>query len=40
MKRIHKKLLAFCISASLCTSALAGCGAESTEADAETQVPD
>ena len=40
MKRIHKRLLAFCIGASLCTAALSGCGAKNAETDAETSVPD
>lgn len=36
MKHSHTKLLALCISASLCATALAGCGADSTEPAAET----
>ncbi|MDE6219966.1 MAG: glycosyl hydrolase 53 family protein [Lachnospiraceae bacterium] len=38
MKRLHAKLLAFCVSASLCSAVLAGCGANSTEPAAGTQV--
>lgn len=35
MRRSHIKGLAFCISVSFCTIALSGCGANSTETDAE-----
>ena len=38
MKQMHTKLLALCISVSLCSAALAGCGAENTEPAAGTQV--
>ena len=37
MKKVHKKLLAFCISVSLCVAVLSGCGAENTATDAEVQ---
>lgn len=37
MKRFHKKLLALCISAGLCSAALAGCGASDTESAAVTE---
>lgn len=37
MKRNYKRFLALCLSASLCTTALAGCGAGSTETVTETQ---
>ena len=37
MKRIHKKLLALCISVSMCVTAMSGCGTESTASDVETQ---
>lgn len=37
MKRTYKRFLALCLSASLCTTALAGCGAGSTETVTETQ---
>lgn len=37
MKRSCTKLLALCISVSLCTAALAGCGTRDTGTDADTQ---
>lgn len=37
MKRCYKKLLALCISASLCSTALSGCGKGSGESPKETQ---
>lgn len=38
MKSSRTKLLALCISASLCASALSGCGADSAEPASQTQV--
>lgn len=38
MKQVHAKLLALCISTSLCSVALAGCGANGTEPATSTQV--
>ncbi|MDE6053133.1 MAG: glycosyl hydrolase 53 family protein, partial [Lachnospiraceae bacterium] len=38
MKRAHVKLWALCISTSLCSAALAGCGANSTKPATGTQV--
>ncbi|MBQ6786337.1 MAG: glycosyl hydrolase 53 family protein [Lachnospiraceae bacterium] len=37
MKKVDKKLLAFCISVSLCAAALSGCGTGSVETNAEVQ---
>lgn len=38
MKKLHMKLLALCLSASLCSTVFAGCGTENREtADTETQ---
>lgn len=39
MKRSCVKLLALCVSASLCFTALAGCGKDGTDSDTETQTP-
>ncbi len=39
MKKLHKKGIAFCISASLCCAAMTGCGAGSEEPKAEQQAP-
>lgn len=38
MKQSYKKLVAFCISASLCSAALSGCGSKDSETTAGTQV--
>ena len=37
MKRFQKQFLALCISVSLCSTALAGCGNSSEEAVAQTE---
>lgn len=37
MKQLHKKILALCLSASLCSAALSGCGTDGTGSDTETQ---
>lgn len=37
MRKILKKTMAFCISLSLCASAMTGCGAENTVTDTEVQ---
>lgn len=38
MRQSHIKLMAFCVSISLCSTVLSGCGASSTESGAKTQV--
>ena len=38
MKRLQKQFLALCISVSLCSTTLVGCGNTSEEAVAETEV--
>lgn len=37
MKQLHKKILALCLSASLCSAALSGCGTDGAGSDTETQ---
>lgn len=39
MKKIHSKLIALCISTSLCSAILSGCGAGSVESGTQTQAP-
>lgn len=39
MKQVHNKLIALCISTSLCSALLSGCGAGSRDAGTQTQAP-
>ena len=39
MKQVHNKLIALCISTSLCSALLSGCGAGSGDAGTQTQAP-